>query len=376
MENFEYQCETKIIFGKDTETKVGKLLKNKKVLLHYGKNSIKKSGLYDKVIKSLKNEEIEFVELSGVVPNPHIELVNEGIELCRKENIDFILAVGGGSVIDSAKAIALGFYYEGDVWDFFTTGITPQKALPVGTILTIPAAGSEASLNTVITKGDRKRGMGSPLIRPKFAIMNPELTMTLPNFQTACGISDMLAHIMERYFTNTKNVDLTDELCEATMRTIIKNAKLVFKDPKNYNARAEIMLAGTIAHNGLLGIGREEAWTSHMIEHELSAYYDIAHGAGLSIIFPAWMKFVYEHDTNRFTQFAKAVWNVDSPLEGINELENFFKEIGLPTKLKDININNEKFELMAKGVTDIIKEFKFMNLNQKDIIEIYKSALE
>jgi alcohol dehydrogenase YqhD (iron-dependent ADH family) len=372
MENFEYQCETKLIFGKGQETKITELLKGKKVLLHYGKSSIKKSGLYDRIIKLLDN----YIELPGVVPNPRIELVNEGIEICRKNNIDIILAVGGGSVIDSAKAIAAGIYYDGDVWDFFIKNINIEKALPIGVILTIPAAGSEASPNSVINNKDRKLAIGSNLIRPKFAILDPELTKTLPDYQTACGICDMIAHILERYFTNTKNVNLTDELCEATLRSIIKNARLTFKDPIDYNARAEIMLAGTIAHNGSLGLGREEDWSSHMIEMELSAYYDIAHGAGLSIVFPAWMKFVYKHDEERFKRFAKNVFNKETELEGIQALEDFFKEINLPTRLKEINIDDEKFELMAKGAINTGKGFKFIKLTEKDVVEIYRLALE
>lgn len=379
MENFNYQCTTKIIFGKDTENKVGKELKGYKVLLHYGGGSIKKTGLYDKIINSLNENKIEFVELSGVVPNPRIGLVRKGVELCRRENIDFILAVGGGSVIDSAKAIAAGFYYEGDAWDLFT-GTEIKKMLPVGVVLTIPAAGSESSTASVITNDETKQKyhFGSELARPQFAIMNPELTKTLPDYQTACGVADMMAHIFERYFTNTKHVDLTDELCEATLRSIIKNARLVLSEPGNYDYRAEIMLAGKIAHDDSLGIGREEDWASHTIEHQLSAYYDIAHGAGLAIIFPSWMNQVYKHDVKRFARFARNVWGVQEldedicALLGIEATKSFFSKLGLPTSLKEVKIGEEKIEIMAKNCTPV---GCFVNLQYEDVIEIYRRAV-
>ncbi len=386
MENFVYQNKTKIIFGKDTENLIGEETKkhSKKVLLHYGKNSIKKSGLYDKVIESLKKSGVEYIELSGVVPNPRLSLVKEGIKICRENNIDFILAVGGGSVIDSAKAIALGFYYEGDVWDFFSKQIQIEKALPVGVILTIPAAGSESSRSTVITNEEdgRKMGAGDEILRPEFSILNPDLTMTLPDFQTACGVADMMAHVFERYFTNTKNVDFTDELCEATLRSIIKNCRNVLKEPNNYEYRAEIMWAGCIAHNGLLGTGREEDWASHQIEHELSAFYDVAHGAGLAVIFPIWMKYVYEHDTKRFVQFAKNVWGINKStdeqiiLEGIKSTKDFFKEIGLPTSLKELEIDDKQLEKMAEKCVGENSIGNFVNLKKEDVLKIYKLALE
>jgi len=377
MENFTYSWKTEIIFGKGAESRVGDETKKygKKVLLHYGKESIKKSGLYDKIVASLKDAGIEFIELAGVVPNPRIELVREGIEICRKENIDFILAVGGGSVIDSAKAISLGVHYGEDVWDFFEKKIPAKKVLPVGVVLTIPAAGSEASYATVITNGNEKLSYYTKLIKPRFAIMNPELTMTLPNFQTACGIADMIAHIVERYFTNTQNVDLTDKLCEATIRSIVKNAKLVLEQPNNYDYRGEIMWASTVAHQGFLGAGREEDWASHKIEHELSAYYNITHGAGLATIVPAWMKHVYKHDEKRFEQFAKEVFGKDSALEGITALEHFFKEIGLPTRLNELNIGEEKLELMANAAVRGDHLGNFVKLKSEDILEIYKLAL-
>ncbi len=300
MKNFSYDNKTTILFGKDTQFNVGKEIKpyGQKVLLHYGGGSIKKSGLYDSIIKILKHDNLEIFELGGVKPNPRLQLVKEGIEICKKNNIEFILAVGGGSVIDSAKAIGIGSKYDGDVWDFYLGKAEINATIPLGVILTIPAAGSESSTGSVITNEDGwyKRSAGSTLIRPKFAIMNPEITYTLPNYQTACGATDMMAHVFERYFTNEKEVDFTDELCEGTIRSIMRNAKIAIKEPNNYGARANLMWAGTIAHNGLLGTGRIDDWASHNIEHELSAIYDIAHGAGLAIIFPHWMKYVYKHD--------------------------------------------------------------------------------
>lgn len=385
MLNFTYENPTKIIFGKGTELKVGEEIKKytNKVLLHYGKDSIKKSGLYDKVVNSLKENEIDFLELSGVVPNPRLGLVREGIKICRENDIKFILAVGGGSVIDSAKAIAIGVPYEGDVWDFYSHKATIKEALPVGVILTIPAAGSEASTSSVITNEDGlyKRSAASVLIRPKFAIMNPELTYTLPDYQMACGIADMFSHVLERYFTNEEHVEFTDELCEATFRTIVKHAREYVTDKNDYNARAQLMWAATIAHNGLLGVGRKEDWGTHALEHELSAIYDIAHGAGLAILFPAWMKYVYKHDINRFAKFAKNVFAVSEKedlekmvLEGINELEKFFNEVGLKTKLSEVGIDEAHFEEMAHKATYNRKIGNFVEIKYEDALSIYRLA--
>jgi len=389
MKNFTYVNSTKIIFGKDTESLIGEEIKSfggKKVLFHYGGGSIKKTGLYDRIIKSLAENQIDYVELGGVQPNPRLSLVRTGIELCKLHDIDFILAVGGGSVIDSAKAIGIGAVYEGDVWDFFTGNATIESTLPVGVVLTIPAAGSEASTGTVITNEDGwyKWSVNSVLIRPKFAILNPELTYTLPDYQTVCGASDMIAHVFERYFTNESGVDFTDELCEATIRSIMRCVKMVLKDPTNYDARANLMWEGTLAHNGILGTGRIEDWASHKIEHELSAIYDIAHGAGLAIIFPHWMEYVYKHDIYRFARFAHRIFNVDvdffnleaTVLEGIKRLKNFYKEIGLPIKLKDVNIGSEHFEEMAKKATINGPIGSFVKLNTEDVYNIFKLALE
>lgn len=388
MRNFNYKNGTELIFGKETENQVGSLVKNhaNKILLHFGGGSIKKSGLYDRIIASLKKENIEVFELGGVKPNPRVSLVREGIKICRENNIDFILAVGGGSVIDSSKAIAAGFNYEGDVWDLFLGTPINHKCLSVATVLTIPAAGSETSTGSVITNEDGlyKRSIGHPTLRPVFSILNPELTYTLPKYQTSCGIADMFAHILERYFTNEPNVDLTDRLCEGTMKAIIDNALRLNVDPMDYNARAEIMLSGTVAHNDSLSMGRLGDWASHDIEHELSGIYDIAHGAGLSIIFPAWMKFVYKHDVNRFAQFANRVFNIDininnleeTALKGIEALENFFTEIELPTRLSHVGIDDSRIAEMAKKlVAHSDHAGNFVEIREKEAYEIYKLAL-
>lgn len=388
MKNFTFFNSTKIIFGKSTEQQVGKETKKyaDKVLLHYGGSSIKKFGLYDKVLKSLKDEGIQVYELGGVKPNPRLSLVYEGIRICKENNINFILAVGGGSSIDSAKAIAAGVKYPGDVWELFEKkGKTFGEIVPLGVILTIPAAGSEASDSSVITKeeGMLKRYYGHPNMLPKFSILNPELTFTLPKEQTVYGISDILAHLMERYFTQEKNVDLTDRLIEGSMKSLIKNAYLVLEDPNNYDIRAEIMWIGTVAHNNLLDTGRVADWGSHDIEHELSGIYDIPHGAGLSIIFPAWMKYVCKHGIKRFTQFASRVWGVDSyfneeeymAIEGIRRIENFYRDLGLPTRLSEFKITAQKFEEMANKCIDRGPVGNFVKLESKDIVEIFKLAL-
>jgi alcohol dehydrogenase len=388
MENFIFQNPTKIIFGRGTENQAGKEVTqySKKILLHYGGESAKKIGLYSKVVASLRESKVEFVELPGVQPNPRLNLVREGIKVCRQEKINFILAVGGGSVIDSAKAIAAGVRYDGDVWDFYTGKAVLKEALPIGTILTIPAAGSESSTGSVITNEDGwyKRPVNSEFLIPRFSILNPEWAFTLPKFQVACGAVDIIAHLLERYFTNTQNVEFTDRLIEATIKTIINNIYLVLAQPDLYDAWAEIMWAGTIAHNNLLNTGRVGDWASHMIEHEVSGIYDVTHGAGLAVIFPAWMKYVYKHDINRFVQFAVRVWNVEqsfwSPeqtaLAGIQRYEEFLKSIGMATTLSGLDISDDRLEEMAdKGSnsdTQIIGNFK--KLGKKDILNILRLA--
>jgi hypothetical protein len=388
MQNFTFQNTTNIVFGKDTEKEVGKYTAEhgSKVLLHYGGGSIKKYGTYDKVVESLKKAGVDYVELGGVEPNPKLSLVKKGIELAHEENVDFILAVGGGSVIDSAKAISVGYFYDGDVWDFFTREAEITEALPIGVVLTIPAAGSESSGASVVTKkeGSYKRDIGTDLIRPKFAIMNPELTFTLPDYQTACGAVDIMAHIMERYFTNTENVELTDRLSESALKTIIKNVPKVLEDNEDYAARAEVMWTGTIAHNNLLGTGREEDWSSHGIEHELSGIYDVAHGAGLAVVFPAWMEYVYQHDLERFAQFAVRVWDVDPDFkdlewtarQGIKKTREFFKSIGMPVTLEGLDIPADRLEEMASKATENGPIGNFVKLDTEDVLNIYKSALK
>jgi alcohol dehydrogenase YqhD (iron-dependent ADH family) len=389
MDNFVFQNPTKIIFGRDIEKGIGREVSvyAKKALLHYGGGSIKKSGLYGKITASLKENGVSYMELSGVKPNPRLSLVQEGIDLCRKNGISFILAVGGGSVIDSAKAIAIGVPYDGDVWDFYSGKAEPKSVLPLGTVLTIPAAGSEMSRGSVITKeeGLLKRPCDSALLYPKFSFLNPENAFTLPDYQVACGASDIIAHLMERYFTNTKHVELIDRMIEAAIKTVIHNAPKILVKKDDYNAWAEMMWAGTVAHNDLLSTGRETDWGSHNIEHELSGIYDIAHGAGLSIVFPAWMRYVYRHDTARFMQFAVRVFNVDqnffdpeeTALEGIGRLKAFFKSIGLPVSLKDAGIGGDRLKEMAMKATDGGEGTlgSFVELKTQDIYNILESAL-
>jgi len=389
MQNFRFVVPTEIIFGKDVQHEVGMETKKHadKVLLHYGGGHIKKSGLYDEVIASLKSAGVEYVELGGVAPNPRLEMVREGIEACRREGIRFILAVGGGSVIDSAKAIASGVDYDGDVWDLFTKDGEIDSALAIGVVLTIPAAGSECSNSCVITdwENNNKRHFGDNRLRPVFACMNPELTYTLPPYQTACGATDIMAHIMERYFTDTKDVEFTDRMCEAALKTIISNAPKVLENPEDYAARAEIMWAGTIAHNDLLSTGREGDWASHMIEHELSGINDVAHGAGLAVVFPALLKYRCEKDLERFVQFAVRVWNVEqdhfnpekTALEGIARLKAFFQSIGLPTSLKEIELGEEHFDRIVQNVRRFDGETVggVSHLTSEELIEVLKIAL-
>ncbi|HPY85242.1 iron-containing alcohol dehydrogenase [Ruminococcus sp. XPD3002] len=387
MDNFQFWSPTEFVFGKGTENEAGKYVKKHggtKVLLHYGGGSAIKSGLIDRVRKSLSDNGIEYVELGGVKPNPRDTLVYEGIDLCREEKVDFILSVGGGSVIDSSKAIAMGVPYDGDFWDFYT-GKSPEAALPVATILTIAAAGSEGSGDSVITKeeGGLKRGAGSDLIRPRFSIMNPELTCTLPPYQTACGATDIMAHVFERYFTNTEEVEITDRLCEAVLMTMIKETPRVIADPSNYQARANIMWAGTVAHTNIVGVGRQQDWNSHGIEHELSALYDCAHGAGLAVIMPAWMEFVYKHNVMRFAQAAVRVWgckmDFENPeataLEGISRFRSFLHSIGMPINFEELGAKKEDIPALVEkfGIGDG-RTGGFVALSAADITEIYNIA--
>ncbi|MGA2545465.1 MAG: iron-containing alcohol dehydrogenase [Rectinemataceae bacterium] len=389
MDDFVFHNTTKIIFGRGAESRVGAEVKAfaSKVLLHYGGGSIKKSGLFDRVAASLKAAGVSIVELGGVAPNPRLALVREGIKICREQKVGLILAVGGGSVIDSAKAIAVGVPYKGDVWDFYSEAASPKENLPVGTVLTIPAAGSEASNGSVITKeeGQLKRPCNSEFNYPRFSILNPELAFTLPKNQVANGIADIMAHLMERYFTNSRPVELTDRLIEATLRTVIDVAPRVLRKHDDYDAWAELMWSGTVAHNNLLNTGRDGDWASHDIEHELSGIYDVAHGAGLAVVFPAWMKHVYKHDLARFVQFAVRVWAVDqsffSPertaLEGIARLEAFWASLGLAIRLPGIGIGPERIEEMAskctKGESSAVGHF--VSLGKAEVSAILRLAL-
>ena len=390
MNNFTFSSPTNVIFGKGNDKEVGKYVKpwGKKVLLHYGGGSIKRNGLYDTVVESLKAEGLEIVELDGVVPNPRYSKVKEGALLCRKENVDVVLAVGGGSVIDSAKAIAAATLIEEDedFWDdYIMKKRRPTKALPIGVVLTLPAAGSETNRGIVITNDQTqfKRSLGSDHMIPKFAIINPENHYSLPSYQTACGSADIIAHLLERYFTHTTDVDFSDRLIEASLRTMIHVAPLAIKNPEDYNLRAEIAWCGTLAHNGILGKGRVEDWGTHSLQHELGAIYDITHGEGLSIMFPAWMKYVWKENTKRFVQYAMRVWNVDYAvekeeemiLEGIRRTEVFFKELGLATRLSELNIDDSKFEEMAKKML-LGKETEgnFKKMTVEDAVNIYKLA--
>lgn len=383
MLNFEFYNPAKIIFGKGTEESVGERSANfgKNILLHYGGGSIKKNGIYDKVIKSLKEQNLNIFELGDVKPNPRLSLVRKGIQMCKDNNIDFILAVGGGSVIDSAKAIAIGAKYDGDVWDFFVKGTIAKEAIPLGVVLTIPAAGSESSTSTVITNDEDnnyKRGMQSLEYIPKFAILNPEFCYTLPKYQIACGCCDILAHLMERYFTEVENVELSDRLIEGAVKTIINNGTIAYNDNTNYDAWAEIMWTGTIAHNNLLNMGRIGDWASHQIAHELSGIYDLTHGAALSIVMPAWMKYVYKHNIDKFYQFATRVFHIidedkeKAVLKMIDKLESWYKQLELPTRLADANIEPVRFEEMAERAflhKEVIGNFK--KLYKEDLVKIY-----
>jgi alcohol dehydrogenase YqhD (iron-dependent ADH family) len=386
MENFVFQNATRIVFGRGVEEAVGRetAAMAKSVLLHFGGKSIKASGLYDRVRARLKEGGVAFEELGGVVPNPRLSLVREGIALCRKHRLGGILAVGGGSVIDSAKAIAIGVPYRGDVWDFYTRKAEVREALPVGVVLTIPAAGSESSSGTVITneEGWYKKDAGADCLRPRFAIMDPALTLTLPAYQTACGASDIMAHVMERYFTRVPAVDFTDRLCEATLRTVIRNVRIALERPSDYDARAEIMWAGTIAHNDLLSTGRVGDWATHMIEHEVSGIYDVAHGAGLAVIFPAWMTYVLRHGVDRFAQFASRVFDVEhdyaSPertaREGIRRLRAFYREIGLPATLAEMGVGADRIDEMARKCTEYGPRGSFVQLGAADVRAILALA--
>ena len=390
MNNFTFYSPTQFVFGKDTEKQTGEYALKygaTKVLIVYGGGSVVRSGLLGRVKEALANVHIPFVELGGVQPNPTDRKVYEGIELCRHEEVDFILAVGGGSVIDTAKAIAIGVPYEGDFWDFYVQKATIRQALKVAVVLTIPAAGSEGSGNSVITKEAtlQKLGVRAPeLLRPCFSIMNPELTYTLPPYQTAAGIVDMMAHIMERYFTNTVGTEITDRLCEGTLKAIITEAPRVMADPQNYEARANLMWCGMIAHNGTCGVGNEEDWASHHMEHEISAVYNVTHGAGLAVMFPAWMTWMASHHADKVAQYAARVWDVPvsedkkaMALEAVARLKAFFLSIGMPVTFARLGVPHPDIDLLVKKLHEDKGETVgcYVRLTRTETKEIYELAL-
>lgn len=389
MNNFVFYSPTEFVFGKATEMQVGALARKhgaRKVVIVYGGGSVVRSGLLDRVKQSLQEAGIEYCLIGGVQPNPVDTKVYEGIEFCRREQADMLLPVGGGSVIDTAKAIAAGVLYEGDFWDFYIGKAKVTKALKVAVVLTIPAAGSEGSGNTVITKLDglQKLSLRVPeVLRPVFSIMNPELTYTLPPFQTACGVADMMAHIMERYFTNTQEVEIGDRLCEGTLMAIINEAPKAMRNPEDYGARANLMWAGMIAHNGTCGVGCEEDWASHFLEHEISAIYGVTHGAGLSVIFPAWMTWMVEHNVGKIAQYAVRVWGVPESedkkavaLEGIGKLKAFFSSLGLPVTFKELGVENPDIDRLADSLHRNKGELvgNYVKLTKQDSREIYHLA--
>ncbi len=391
MFNFQYYTPTKVVFGRDTELQVAELVKEfggSKLLIHYGGGSVIRSGLMKRVTDILDASGISYVMLGGAVPNPHLGLVYEGIELCKKEGVDFILAVGGGSAIDSAKAIGYGVTNEGDVWDFYDYKRKAKACLPLGVILTIAATGSEMSDSSVITKeeGWIKRGYSSDYSRPKFAIMNPELTMTLPDYQTACGCTDILMHTLERYFTQGGNMEITDAVAEGLLKTVMNNAKILVADPKNYDARAEILWAGSLSHNGLTGCGNDGGdWMAHKLEHELGGMFDVAHGAGLAAVWGSWARYVYQNDLPRFKKFAVNVMGVacagsdeEIAVKGIEALEDFFRAIKMPTNMKELGVDATDAQLAemahkcAVGVGGAMGSARL--LNEADMLAIYKAC--
>lgn len=388
MNNFTFYNPTKIVFGRGTVSQLGELVRpfGNRVLLVYGGGSIKRSGLYDQVIGQLRQIGAEVYELPGVEPNPRLSSVHRGIEICREHDIPFILGVGGGSVIDAAKAIAAGVPYEGDVWDFYVRKAKVESALPLGAVLTLAATGTEMNGNTVVTNWEeqQKRGMGSIHIYPKFSILDPELTYTVPADQTANGIVDMMSHVFEQYFSLTKDTPLQERLCESILKTVIENGELAVREPDNYAARANLMLCSTYALNGgMISVGMEQDWASHEIEHSISAVYDIAHGAGLSIVFPNWMKYVYRERIDRFVQYAVRVWDIDPAgksddeiaLAGIQATRDFFTRIGAPATLGEVGIGREKFDVMAADAVRFGPLGSFRKLEQADVKAILEMAL-
>ena len=392
MKDFIYYAPTEVVFGKDSEQEAALLVKKyggHKVLVHYGGGSAVRSGLLDKICSLLKEGGIETVLLGGVVPNPRLSKVHEGIALCKKEGVDFILSVGGGSVIDSAKAIACGVLYPGEVWDFYAGKADAKAYLPMGCVLTIPAAGSEMSDSSVITNedGDIKVGYSNNLSRQKFAIMNPERTYTLPPYQTAAGVTDIMMHTMERYFSHDDDMTLTDAVAEAVLRTIKDCIFTVLKDPKDYRARAQIMWGGSLAHNDLTGCGTSGDWATHQLEHELSGMFDATHGAGLAAIWPSWARYVYKENVSRFVRFAVKVMGVPqdftdpegTALKGIAAMERFYHDIGMPVNIRELigrEITEAEIQEMVRKCSRnyTVTQGQFKVLHPEDMAEIYRMA--
>ena len=384
MLNFNWQIPTKFIFGRGAESHAGEELKalgGTRALIHYGGGSVIRSGLMEKVTKSLDEAGVSYVLLGGAVPNPRDTKVYEGIDLARREKCDCVLAVGGGSAIDSAKAIAHGTVYDGDFWDFWCGKASVQKTLPLGCVLTLSATGSESSNSSVIMQESThlKRGLATEFNRPKFALLNPEWTATLPPYQVACGATDIMAHVMERYFTNETHVTITDNLCEAVLKTVVEYAPIAVKNPADYDAQAEIMWAGTLAHNDTCGVGREGDWASHQIEHELSGLYDVAHGAGLAVVHPAYLEYICESAAPRLARFARNVWGIDpagkseseQAKEGIAALKKFFhEELGAPATLRALGVPESCFARVAE-LTDL-SCYSYRQLTAADVIEILR----
>lgn len=392
MENFEFFTPTRVIFGKDTHLQVGTIVKEygfKKVLVHFGGASAKKSGLLDEVCGALKAEGVEYITLGGVQPNPAVAKAREGISLCLKENVDFILAVGGGSVLDSSKCIADGAGNPNeDVWDYFLQKSAPKKALPVGAILTLSASGSEMSASCVMSNEETgfKRGFNSVTHRPLFSICNPELTYSVNKFQTGCGTVDIMMHTLERYFSKTRDTALTDRIAEALLKSTIEAGAIADKEPDNYEARAALMWAGSLSHNGLTSAGRNFVMQVHQLEHELSGMYPrIAHGAGLSALWPSWARFTCPGDVNRFARYAVNVWNLDMDFEnpmntalaGIQATEDFYRSLGMPVSLKELEVEPERIEELAEKCTNFGKRTLpgIRELGKAEMVEIYKMAM-
>ena len=388
MLDFTYYAPTKVYFGKGKHKEVGAIIKGygfKKIMIQYGKSSIKQNGVYDEVIASLKDNGIEFVQMGGVEPNPKLSFVYEAIKVARENDVEMILAVGGGSVLDSAKTTAAGVMYDGDVWDFPEKKATPDKSLPVGCVLTIAAAGSEMSSSAVITNPalHSKRGFGSDFNRCLFSICNPELTYTVNSYQTACGVVDTMSHTMERYFTVCEPTDLTDRISESLLKSVINAGAILMDDPCNYEARATVMWASSLSHNGLTDCGRENYLAVHQLEHALSGEFDhIAHGAGLAVLFPVWGRYIYRHNIPRFAQFARRVWDVTEPDDeaaaamGIEKMSEYFKSLNMPSSLHEFDIPSDCIDHLADlctyGKQRQIKSF--VSLDYDKVKEIFRSC--